>query len=43
MICICMAANYLAVYYLKRQHTNTHTRIDTRLLPKAGGKPFLIG
>jgi hypothetical protein len=25
IICICMAANYLAVYYLKGQHKNTHT------------------
>jgi hypothetical protein len=26
MICICMAANYLAVYYLKGHHTRTHTQ-----------------
>ena len=26
MICICMAANYLAVYYLKGPHKNTHPR-----------------
>jgi len=54
MICICMAANYLAAYYLSGSHTNEHTRIDTRLhtfiphlhsmlhLPKAGEKLLLI-
>jgi hypothetical protein len=31
MVCICMAANYLAAYYLQEQHTNEHTRIDTRI------------